>query len=677
MYCKANKLFFSTLLFIFSASFVFAGNQSRIDSLLNLINTKEQDTNYVNRLNELGYAFLNQGMYDKSLLYGKQALSAAKKLNYYSGHFASLDLIGSSYRNRGEYEKAIAYYFELLKLHEQKNNKMWLFPTLGTIGTLYSEQKNFTMALHYFKQSLQLAREIKDEYGIQNAFNCIGAAYYHQEMYDSAMAYYMPALELRKKLGDEMGIANSLTNIGLIHMRKQEYEKALENHLGSLKIYEEKKSAAGIANSLNNIGDIYYFLKKYERAEENYLQSLAIAKETHEMERLLDNYADLARNYSAKKQFGKAHKYAMLDKELSSVIFSKESAKQMAEMQAKYENEKKEQQIQLLNKDKYLTEMQVKKQQIVIYSIIIGLALVLLLAFFIYRSYRQKEIANKKLHLKNILIEQQRTKILDSINYSRYIQESVIPTEEEVNKILPFPSFIFFLPKDIVSGDFYWFSSVKENGHEVYVIAAADCTGHGVPGAFLSLIGNMLLNEAVNENRITSPAAILKKMYVGINNTLHPNKGGTHDGMDIAVCTIDPLNKNILFAGAIHPLYIVRNTRVVSVNGFLPKEELIRGDSVTIGENVYRKNNSAAVIFAEHRIAISSPMMIYLFSDGYADQFRKTKRERFGSSRFKKLLLESAYHDLPKQKEILHETLLEWKEQQPQMDDILVWGIRL
>ncbi len=275
------------------------------------------------------------------------------------------------------------------------------------------------------------------------------------------------------------------------------------------------------------------------------------------------------------------------------------------------------------------------------------------------------------------LVDAKNLQITDSINYARYIQESLLLSEDDIKVVFPFDAFVFYQPKDIVSGDFYWFSSVRTGTETVYVVAAVDCTGHGVPGAFMSMIGNMLLNKIVNEKQITDPALILKEIQNGISDSLHRKNsaGVSQDGMDVSICVIDTTSQCMHYSGAMHPVYVVSR-----IKGSDKKEiEVIKPTTFSIGDRIWIWNDHIPkeVEFENHSIPLQKGMMIYLFSDGYRDQLKGAEKERLGVTRFRQLLFEMADLPLQEQKEKLKTELENWKGSTEQVDDILVIGVRI
>jgi len=260
-------------------------------------------------------------------------------------------------------------------------------------------------------------------------------------------------------------------------------------------------------------------------------------------------------------------------------------------------------------------------------------------------------------------IENKNKNLTDSIQYALRIQEAMLPPREILSANLP-EHFILYKPRDIVSGDFYWF---KQINHFIFIVAA-DCTGHGVPGAFMSLLGISHLNEIISKKEICPPNEILNELSQRIKNSLHQEgqKGQSQDGMDIALCIIDIENNTIQFSGAHNPLYLIRKNET--------NYELYetKADKMPIG--VHPKED---ISFTNNEIQLQKNDTIYLFSDGYVSQFGGNKLEKYKTKRLKELLTKIQDSNMNTQKEILEQSLMEWKGNQKQVDDILVIGIRL
>ena len=276
--------------------------------------------------------------------------------------------------------------------------------------------------------------------------------------------------------------------------------------------------------------------------------------------------------------------------------------------------------------------------------------------FYLIKSIKEKNQLNTQLDKKN-------KKILSSINYAERIQKSVLLGDEEIKAIIP-NSFVYYEPLDLVSGDFYWFGEV--NGKAI--VAAVDCTGHGVPGAFMSLIGNTLMNQIINEKKISSPAEILNHLHQGIVKSLKQEDEveASQDGMDMSLCAIDKNSGEVTFAGAVNPMFVVENGEFKEVSGN------IRG----VG-GVLSKKRKREVNFTEQSFKFEKGSCFYLFSDGYMDQFGDKINEKFNLPRFREMLVEIHKEPMEKQKATLEQTFVDWKGQAAQIDDVLVIGVKL
>ncbi len=285
--------------------------------------------------------------------------------------------------------------------------------------------------------------------------------------------------------------------------------------------------------------------------------------------------------------------------------------------------------------------------------------ILILLGIFIFTLFKHSK-EKKRTHL---LLKEKNKKITESINYAKHIQESILPLENEVKNLLP-DSFVFYLPRDIVSGDFYWISEVEGK----IIIAAVDCTGHGVPGAFMSLIGNTLLNEIINEKHIIEPALILSNLHVGILKTLRQNIGeiNCQDGMEMSLLVIDRKKSSIEYAGAMNPAYIVKDNKVI----------VIKPDVLSIGGIYSGSTKDGEIQFTTRQLPIEKNMTLYLFTDGYMDQFGGPNNKKFNTLQFKNLLLEIQNKNMDEQKQAVEDAILTWKGVTRQIDDMLVIGMK-
>jgi serine phosphatase RsbU (regulator of sigma subunit) len=296
-------------------------------------------------------------------------------------------------------------------------------------------------------------------------------------------------------------------------------------------------------------------------------------------------------------------------------------------------------------------ELNLKNKLLIV--VIIALILVFVLVYFVLKINKFKTKLNSKLKEKN-------KKIVDSINYAVKIQDAILPSKTLLKNHLD--SFILFKPKDKVSGDYYWFTELDNK----IIIAAVDCTGHGVPGAFMSMIGNVLMNTIILESNITSPKEILTHLNLELKSSLHQDNSdpfASQDGMDMSICVIDKTNKKVTYAGAMNPLYLLKNGEVETLN--VTKKG--------IGGYDFFKGKP----FTEDVIDLEKGTQLYLLSDGFMDQFGDLNKEKFNLKRFKELVKKCDSKSIVEQQSIFEDTFMEWKGTNEQTDDVLVIGINL
>jgi len=623
--------------------------------------------------NNLGLVNQYQGNYSKAEDFFKRASVLYDEIKDKQRYSLSLSNLGLVNEYLGNYEKAIQCLMEALKIDEELNDKHGIAANIGIIGLVYMNQNNNAKAIEYLLKSLKMHQDLGNLAESASAFGNLGLAYMGIEEYEKSIDYYHKSLKICEALGSKRRIAGNLNNVGNVYAAQGNNLKALEYWLRSLKISKELGDKEGVAVNYGNLGIIYTKLGNYQKAEDYIKKSLSISKAIKAKEHIQNSYQSLAELFAKQGNYRKAYKYNLLSADMQDSLFSDISAIQITELQEKYEAEKRDKEIELLNKDKLLQIVEidkkaaeVKKQTTQKYAFILGFVLVLALALVVYKGYRQKRQDNLLLATQKQIIETKNKDITDSIRYAERIQNAILPTAKQIKELLP-DSFVLFRPKDIVSGDFYWLTHVKTNGSLNSLVAAADCTGHGVPGAFMSMICSSLLNEAVNEKGITKPSDILKEVRKGVIAALKQTgaQGENKDGMDVALCNIDIENRRLEYAGAYNSIYIV------GANGDSQLREF-RGDKQPVG--FFSEDLEP---FTNHEISMNKGETIYISSDGYIDQFGGPKGKKFKSKPFKDLLVSIQDKSMAAQKEMLEKSLDEWKGSIEQVDDILVIGIRV
>jgi serine phosphatase RsbU (regulator of sigma subunit) len=338
---------------------------------------------------------------------------------------------------------------------------------------------------------------------------------------------------------------------------------------------------------------------------------------------------------------------------LNDSIFGIKTNEKMLELEKKYETEKKEQEnkmLQLKNKqDKEKAELNNYKQNLIIGLVSSISILLLIVAVIVGRSLKITKLQKKIIENQKIQVEEHQKEIIDSINYAKRIQYTLLAHENFLNTHLP-QHFVFFLPKDIVSGDFYW--AIKKDD-DLY-LAVGDCTGHGVPGAFMSLLNISLLNEAITELNIREPNKVLDFVRDKLIQTME----GSKDGMDAILIRIR--KNHIQYAAAHNRPVLIRNNELIELSA----------DKMPVGKG---ENNNA---FTLHELNLEKNDMLYLFTDGYADQFGGPKGKKFKYSRLHKLFLEQHELNISEKRNNLESTFHNWKRDLEQVDDVCVMGIK-
>jgi serine phosphatase RsbU (regulator of sigma subunit) len=577
------------------------------------------------------------------------------------------------YLDQGNYAQALEYYFMALKIHEEIGAKQGQAVNLGNIGIVYYSHGNYAKALEYFFKALKIHEEIGAKQGQAATLGNIGVVYDEQGSYAKALEYYFKALKINEEIGAKRNQAINLGNIGLAYLKQSNYAKVLEYYFKALKIYEEIGDKQGQAINLGNIGKLYLDQKKYKESEEYLKKAIAIGEELHIIYHLENFYNSLSNLYSKTgrdKDALEAYKKHVMWKDS---VNSKENKKALATREMQYQFEKK----QAEEKARYekmmaLSEEEKKRQKIIIWFVTV--CLILILAFLGVTFYslqttkKQKqiieeardEIARQKeeVEKQKQLVEEKNKEITDSILYARRIQDAILPDDDLWKKLLP-DSFVLYLPKDIVAGDFYW---LVETNNYIFV-ASADCTGHGVPGAMVSVTCSNALNKSVLEEKLINTNEILNRTReIVIKQLQSQQQGQLQDGMDICLVRINKKNRlQIQYSGANCPLVIVKEGN----------HEEYKADKQPIGYYEHTKP------FSAQEIELTQDTCLYLFSDGYADQFGGEKNKKLGTKKWKEMLAEISGKDIKEQEEFLKNYFEKWKASYPQTDDVTVIGIRI
>lgn len=612
------------------------------------------------------------------------------------------------YKKKGLDDSALVYFDKAQTVIEK--NKLSGAPLHYLYlqkGTYYYRNGDFKSASDLYFRSLAVAERINNEELKATSNNCIGNIFFREQNWDKAIEYYTVSLNINVRLNKLLGIASSSDNIGLAYSNKGDLKTAIVYQLRSVRSFEELGNEEMLSEGYYNLASTYNLIGKNDSARIYADKALALALKTGN-ERMLGNsyyllgvaaYNDgdykaalehfrkgnwfysrnglksqqleligyLAETFSKLGRNDSAYYYERVHYQIKSDIFSLENTELAKELSEKYQNEKKQKEIELLQKEnqvKAANEKQLKTRNVAL----IGLAIfILVITLITYRRFTEKRKDNLVLEEKNDLItgqkmeiEEKNKNITDSIVYAQRIQFSVLPTEQHVRNLLP-QSFVYYRPKDIISGDFYWM--VTKN--DMVYFAVADCTGHGVPGALMSMLGTSFLNQIVLEKGLQNTHDVLKELHRMVLTTLNEDLDHrqSKDGMDIALLRIDKKNKTLEFSGAGRPLYLLMNNEL----------EIKKGDKMSIG-GIYSIDETK---YMAHVLPIQKGLKLYLFSDGIPDQFGGPQQKKLTVKRLQEWIDKNHVYEMDLQREYFTTFMQDWKGATEQIDDMTFVGIDL
>ncbi|NQX97920.1 MAG: tetratricopeptide repeat protein, partial [Flavobacteriales bacterium] len=626
-------------------------------------------------LNNIGSIHDSQGNIPKALKYYHKSSKIYVEIGNKNGTAISINNIGFIYAEQGNIPKALEYYHKSLKIDEEIGNKNSTANTLNNIGGIYTDQGDTQKALEYYHKSLKIDEEIGNKEGIATSLNNIGILYKNRgDNIPKALEYYHKSLKIWEEIGKKSGTANTLSNIGIVYNNQGKIQKALEYHYKSLKIKKEIGNKSGIAGSLNKIGAIYIKQEHIPLALEYGLKSLKLSKEIGFPENIKSASELLSKIYEKQGKGMQALEMHKLYITMRDSINNETTQKATAQQQAKYEYEKQKTINDAEHNKQLAIEKQEKEKQVIITTTTAGgLGLVVVFLIFVFNrlqvtkkqkkqieSQKQKVESQKKIvEDAHTELEEKNKEILDSITYAKRIQSAILPPAKVVKEYLQ-ESFILYKPKDIVSGDFYWIELVTQQKKENTVLfAAADCTGHGVPGAMVSVVCNNALNRSVREYQLTDPGEILNKTREIVIQEFEKSDEIVQDGMDIALCSLE--GNTLKYAGAHNPLWIIRKGKILET----------KANKQPIGQF----DNPEP--YTTHTFELQKSDSIYIFSDGYVDQFGGEKGKKFKSRAFRELLLSIQGKSMEEQKIIINNSFETWKGGLEQIDDVCIIGVKV
>ncbi|KAF5082472.1 Tetratricopeptide repeat protein [anaerobic digester metagenome] len=644
-----------------------------IDSLLSLSSNQEIATKGAvgiakGHLN-IGILYYDRGSFEQALHNYHSAAKIFDKLNDSRGLAVSYNAIGNILADQRRYQEAIEQYQKVVKYLEPLGNKLLVSRCYNNIGVAYKNMKNDSLALEYYNKSIRIAEEFNDVEAMAALSNNIGNIYSERGRYAQATPLYQKAEKLYQQIEDKNALSLLYSDLS------QNYRFIADStNVDGLKRQQSLRLAVG------------YGEKALRMGEE--LQSLTLEQKAADM--LMKAYASMGLK-------AKAFDYAKILIDRTDSLFSEQKTTALAEMESKYNWEKQQLEIENLNKAKEVQELRARHQRNLLIGTLVGIVLLVLLLLVIVgrlrivrRQKRVIEHQNDKLYVQNEQLNQQKeeieaqrdeieaqrnmvvdqkrniekalNKVSESIDYASQIQGAILPETLLLDAELD-SYFLLYKPKDIVSGDFYWWTKIQNR----LIMVVADCTGHGVPGAFMSVLGASLLNEIVYNQQIVEPNSILEFLRKEVIRALRQEEGkySQRDGMDMSVISIDCPSRRIYFAGA------NGNIAIASASGV----SVVKGDRATIG--ISRK----MAAFKQQELEVAPSDTVYLYTDGYSDQLGGNDLKKFSFRRFVDMLESHSSLPLAQQKAAFEQANMDWRaqlnQQVDQTDDITLLGLRL
>ncbi|MCB9187135.1 MAG: tetratricopeptide repeat protein [Flavobacteriales bacterium] len=626
-----------------------------------------------NAFEVIGIANWVKADYSAAIEAHSKAFDIRKQIDYKDGIANSLNNLGLIYQGLGDKNTAVELYLNALEMAKSIPDSGLMGSILGNIGILYEEQGEDDKALDFHLQCLDIAIKLGIPRLMGNTWNNIALIYKQKAEYEKATPYAQKCFEIRRKYGNELGQAQALNLLGTIASKQFKYAKADSLYQAALTIYRKKENAWGEAMVLGNIGQDAAATKQYSKAKKYCQEALELSQQ-HQLEWEGPSCKCLGDAYIGLKDGAKAQQYWQQYFNYTDSVHRYNLENDISLLRQRFEHEKERIRIESeIAHQKELAEAELNRQrQLSNASIGIGM-MALILFFVLFSNYRTKQRDNELLEKMNseiseqkAVIEEKNEHITDSIRYAQQLQHAILPKHAAFEGRFD-RHFILYRPKDIVSGDFYW---LEEANGKTFV-AVADCTGHGVPGAMVSMVGYQGLNKAVREKQLSRPSEILQSLSDHIEEQFEKSGGSVRDGMDIALFAISKDQKQLTFAGAHNPLLLVSKRN--EINNCMLKESQdgwnvfeVKADRRSIG------GFFDAGPFTDHELTLEKGDTIFMFSDGYADQFGGPNDKKLGIRKLRNILLQAvANNDLHS----LESLYLEWKGPSEQIDDVSLIGL--
>ncbi|NQV52479.1 MAG: SpoIIE family protein phosphatase [Flavobacteriales bacterium] len=620
----------------------------------------------------MGNAHTDLGNYDSAFHYfelTKKFAIASKDSVALTGAFLNISTI---YHERGEKVKELEFLLKSIDLAKSRKDSSQLGVMTFNLAVFYAEQEEDTKS----KQNLREAREIyllrDDLYGLASVFSLQAQFAFYEDEIDSALYFLDLAAQNYELLGERSRAASMRMNEGETLAKAERWNEAKAKLNSALDVFREIGEKRFLSITLHTLGQVEFELGNSDRAESFMQEAIHLSKEIGTIEDYTHWHRDLAELFFHVGKSKEAYLSLQQHSDEKDSLYSRSRQDAIQEMEARFQNEQKQLEIENLEQEQLLSQAKLGEERsrrlLLIGGLVAAMILLVLMGYgfalkrrdnrVIQAQKEQVESQRDQIDLQRMLVEEKNREVMDSIIYAKRIQTAILPPDRIIEEHLP-ESFVFYQPKDVVAGDFYWMEAIDD----VVYFAAADCTGHGVPGAMVSVICVNGLNRSVREFGLRDPGQILDQTRELVIKEFEKSEEDVKDGMDISLCALNTKTKALEWAGAHNPLWIIRA-------GSEEIEE-IKADKQPIGKFEMAKP------FTTHRVKLNENDTIYVFSDGYPDQFGGTNGKKYKSGNFKKTLLRICPEPIAEQKPILANEFEKWRGDNEQVDDVCVIGVRV
>jgi serine phosphatase RsbU (regulator of sigma subunit) len=603
-----------------------------------------------------------QNKYKRAISWSEKALKSAKKNKDTYQLMLAEEHLGSAHYSDLNYATSGSHYFNALELAKRLRNKKAEADYYNSIGCVYYAQNDIKKAKEYFSQSVALANKEEKKRSLHGSnYSYLAGIFYLENQFDSSVIFYKKSIETYLAVNDSSYIIMNQQNLAATYTKMGKLDEAKQLLFESLDFSMARKNNGDIGYALFSIAYYYQQISDNKNAAIYFEKAIPYFKKINDYVFVSNCHLGLSDMLYAMGKYKEAIENYKMMVQFRDSVFNEEQTRTMAQKEAQFnfqqqhfadslKNVQRQKAMEIENREK------LKRQEMFTWFSVGGLALMVLVALLLIRNNRNKTKANKIIELqkkeveyKNLLIETRNKEITDSINYARRIQYSLLAHDALLNENLP-EHFVLFMPKDIVSGDFYW----ATKAHDSFYLAVCDSTGHGVPGAFMSLLNISYLNEAIIEKSITEPHLVLNHVRTRLIENIEDSK----DGMD---GTLVRINKGrITYSSAHNKPIVIRNNVVVELNA----------DKMPVGKSDHNRP------FTLHEFIPEKGDVVYFYTDGYADQFGGPKGKKYKYSNLNQLLLNLALSEIKDQSVLLKQHFEEWKGELEQVDDVCVVGIR-